>query len=316
MKQWRKEYQDKLDRDNRDVENKRKLNQETAIELANQIKQKQQLEHQHKLAQQKLVEERVQELEQAKKEMAEMQKQKLIQLQKKKEECIKAYEEHQARKEAELKKERASDKQFIQAVLEKEKAEAQKEALKQQGLRSDIHGYVQYLDRLKKEEKEKEKALNELRQQELEKAWQKRQIRWDKEALARKQLLEQVYLEREDQVAYRNMIREKSKNEDVSGAKESLEKLKLADVEEQKKQEQRLAYNKEIQNYLKQQMNEKESIKKQERESVKEIDAQMKQQQKEYEKLIRMEAEKDEKAIRQGRTTHHYPKQTANWWTF
>merc|ERR1712130_1046121 len=101
-----------------------------------------------------------------------------------------------------------------------------------------------------------EKVLEKLRQNELEKEWKKRENRWNKEEFARKQLLQNVIDGRMDQISYKQSMKEKNSKKNTQETQELLEELKKFNIAEAEKNENRLKYNKEIQQFLKQQMKE------------------------------------------------------------
>ena len=315
LTQWKQEYQDKVNREKREADFKQTLNEETAISLSNQIKEKEAQQEQDRLKQQQIARNRLVQLSKDKEQLAIEQEKKLEFLLQKQIECRQEYEEFKQRREREALKEKQEDKEFIESVLRKEKLEDEKAAQKQKGLKNDINSYVQYLKDLKQEEANREKQLDILRAQELDKAWQKRELQWQKEKLARKQLLRQVYEERNDQVVLKSKLNEKNDKKDESEANRLVQTLQDEINKENEKQQERLRYNKEIQNFLKQQIQEKNDSKKAERNEGLVYSVSVQKEQDNYQAMIKEEAHKDEMVLRQGKTVHHYPKTSANWWT-
>jgi len=92
---------------------------------------------------------------------------------------------------------------FLAKVEEAEKALAKKQA-------------VEFTEALKKEmarKAESEEELERLQAEEMERQWQKRYAQWEKEELARRSLMEEVYADRAEQVDLKAQMREKAMQE-------------------------------------------------------------------------------------------------------
>jgi len=212
--------------------------------------------------------------------------------------------------------EKKLDKEFIEKVLSEEKAESHQKAAKQQENKQNIQNYLAYLNELKQKEAENEKLLAKLRENELENAWKKREMKWKKEELARKQLLQNVVDGRRDQIAYKQSMKQKNSMQNTFETKKLLKELEQYNNTENEKLENRLKYNKEIQDFLKKQIEEKHKAENQRHSDLSTFDVDAEKNKKIYEQLLKEETEKDKIALEQGKSTHHYPKTTANWWTF
>merc|ERR1719348_1979798 len=184
--------------------------------------------------------------------------QQAVELQAKREEIRVEYEEYQRRKRDELANAAKEDREFVQRVLAAEQADDAQKAEKHKGNKEDIQNYLAYLEALKMKEAENEKELEKLRQEQLEAAWSKREIKWKREELARQQLLANVVDGRSDQIAYKKNIMSKGAEHDRITTEKLVSDFKAFKLEEKEKNEERLKYNKEIQEFLNKQIKEKE----------------------------------------------------------
>merc|ERR1712130_1001133 len=158
-----------------------------------------------------------------------------------------------------------------------------------------------------------EKVLEKLRQNELEKEWKKRENRWNKEEFARKQLLQNVIDGRMDQISYKQSMKEKKFQEKYTGNTGIIGRAQKIQHCRSRKNENRLKYNKEIQQFLKQQMEEKRKADIEKSKDTAFVDD---AEQERYLKMLQQEMEKDKESLETGNSTHHHPRTTANWWTF
>merc|ERR1711903_22717 len=62
---------------------------------------------------------------------------------------------------------------------------------------------------------ESEERLIQMQHEESERQWQKRYAQWEKEEIARRKLLEEVYTDRAEQVKLKEQVRDHVKNEVV-----------------------------------------------------------------------------------------------------
>merc|ERR1712087_709496 len=268
-----------------------------------------------KLFKQQQIAERVAKSGDAEKIAQAKLKEKMEALAKKRVEMRREYELFQQKKANQELTEKEMDKAFIQRVLAQEKAEREQQAEKSKGKKDDIENYLKYLENLRQKEAENEKLLEKLRQNELEKEWSKRETQWKKEEFAKRQLLKKVVDGRGDQIAYKQSMKEKSSMKDVSETDrliKELEAFKLADKQEE---ENKLKYNKEIQAFLRKQTDEKKKQLLMEQNDTA-FDANAAENDAIYKKLLKQEMEKDQESLANGKSSHHFPRTTANWWTF
>jgi len=185
-------------------------------------------------------------------------------------------------------------------------------------MRDEIAAYLAYVDHLKQQEQDHEEHLEELRQKELNKEWNKRELQWTKEELAREQLLQSVIQDRQDQISYNNLQKEKIKKkiEDCSDSIQLNKHVETLDIQEKEKEDERWKYNKEIQQFLNKQIEEKKSREITEQVKVLAIDDQSKKEEELYKKLLQQEKEKDQEKILKGQTSNTRSRVSANWWTF
>ena len=315
LKIWQQELQKKIDRESRESEHKKKLNEETAKAIQEQMKALEDKRNQEKLFKQQQVAERVSKVAEAQKiEQAKLEK-KMKDLMMKRAEMRKEYELFQQKKANQALTEKEMDKAFIQRVLAQEQAEREQQAEKSKGKKDDIENYLKYLEDLRQKEVENEKLLEKLRQNELEKEWNKRETQWKKEEFARQQLLKKVVDGRSDQIAYKQSMKEKGSMKDVSETDRLIKELEAFKLAEQKEKEERLKYNAEIQAFLKKQTEEKKKQLLMEKNDTA-FDANAAEDDEMYNKLLKQEMEKDKEALEKGKSSHHFPRTTANWWTF
>mmetsp|Transcript_21532 Transcript_21532/g.18977 ORF Transcript_21532/g.18977 Transcript_21532/m.18977 type:complete len:496 (+) Transcript_21532:59-1546(+) len=313
---WKQELQKKIDRESRESEYKKRLNSDTANAIKQQMNELNQERERLKQLKQKEINERVEKLNKLK-EMEKLNEiERAKELQSKRDEMKNEYQQFQKRKIEEQQYEKKLDKDFIDRVLSEEKAKDKADANKQEENKNDIQNYLKYLQDLKEKEKENEKYLEKLRQNELEKEWSKREMKWKKEELARKQLLQNVIDERKNQIAYNQSVKERMSKSDVFEQQKLIQELDRYHKNEKVKEENRLKYNKEIQEFLRKQMLDRKQAEIDGHNDFLAFDVDADKNNKIYQKLLKQETEKDEKSLQDGKTTHHYPKTTANWWTF
>jgi len=131
---------------------------------------------------------------------------------KQRKEYYKDYLEYEQKKQNAKNLEKQDDKNWVSSITSQQQAEENKQFEKQKQMRDEIAAYLAYVDHLKQQEQEHETNLEELRQKELNKEWNKRELQWTKEELAREQLLQTVIQDRQDQISYNNLQKRKNKN--------------------------------------------------------------------------------------------------------
>jgi hypothetical protein len=118
-------------------------------------------------------------------------------------------EEAEKQKQEEL--EKLQDKQFVLSVLSKEKAISQKEEDDKQAAKRKTIEFTKALKADMGRRAESEELLIKLQNEEQERQWQKRFETWEKEGLARRALLEDVYETRFAQCEHKNEVRVQQK---------------------------------------------------------------------------------------------------------
>lgn len=118
-----------------------------------------------------------------------------------------------AQRDEEEELEKAFDKDFVSKVLARERALTEKEA---DDKRKAKQKSVEYTEALKIEmakKAESEETLIRLQKEEQERQWQKRYEQWEKEEMARRNLMVEVYNDRAEQVRLKQDMRNHLKNE-------------------------------------------------------------------------------------------------------
>merc|ERR1719243_125546 len=111
--------------------------------------------------------------------------------------------------------EKEQDRQFVLSVLAREKALAEQEELEKQKARQKTIEFIEALKLEMARKAESEERLIQMQHEEAERQWQKRYAQWEKEEIARRKLMEEVYTDRAEQVALKEKVREYVKSEVV-----------------------------------------------------------------------------------------------------
>jgi len=119
---------------------------------------------------------------------------------------IKEDQENEAKKQ---------DKQFVLSVMAREKALAEQDELEKQKARQKTIEFTEALKLEMARKAESEERLIQMQHEEAERQWQKRYAQWEKEELARRQLMEEVYTDRAEQVRLKEQVRIHCKDEVV-----------------------------------------------------------------------------------------------------
>merc|ERR1711904_660878 len=118
-------------------------------------------------------------------------------------------------KEEEAAKEKQQDRQFVLSVLAREKALAEQEEQEKHKARQKAIEFTEALKVEMARKAESEERLIQMQHEEAERQWQKRYAQWEKEELARRQLMEEVYTDRAEQVRLKEQVRIHCKDEVV-----------------------------------------------------------------------------------------------------
>merc|ERR1711904_638265 len=118
-------------------------------------------------------------------------------------------------KEEEEKQEKLQDKQFVLSVMKREKALAEQEEMEKQKARQKTIEFTEALKLEMARKAESEERLIQMQHEEAERQWQKRYAQWEKEEIARRKLMEEVYTDRAEQVRLKEQVRKHIKDEVV-----------------------------------------------------------------------------------------------------
>jgi len=116
-------------------------------------------------------------------------------------------------KDEEEAKAKMQDKQFVLSVLAREKALAEQEELEKQKARQKAIEFTEALKLEMAKKAESEERLIQMQHEEAERQWQKRYTQWEKEEIARRKLMEEVYTDRAEQVRLKEDVRGHVKKE-------------------------------------------------------------------------------------------------------
>merc|ERR1719274_324153 len=122
-------------------------------------------------------------------------------------------------KDEEESKEKMQDRQFVLSVLAREKALAEQEEQEKQKARQKAIEFTEALKLEMARKAESEERLIQMQHEESERQWQKRYAQWEKEEIARRKLMEEVYTDRADQVRLKDHVRAHVKDEIVEDRK-------------------------------------------------------------------------------------------------
>lgn len=104
--------------------------------------------------------------------------------------------------------EKSFDRNFIASVLAREKEMAEREEAEKAKAKKKAVEFTEALKLEMARKAESEESLIRLQAEESERQWQKRYVQWEKEELARRSLMEEVYNDRAEQVHAKQQVRE------------------------------------------------------------------------------------------------------------
>jgi len=119
----------------------------------------------------------------------------------------------QAKRAAEAKEEQDFDKAFVAGVLERERKVAEQEENEKKKAKSKAIEFTEALKIEMAKNAEDEEELVRLQHEEAERQWAKRYAQWEKEELARRKLMHEVYTDRAQQVQLKKDMRDALKDE-------------------------------------------------------------------------------------------------------
>lgn len=186
-------------REEREQADKARRYAETMKVVDQQIAEKQHTRHmavQQKQAYERKRLEQLKDLEMESQQLAAQQAAKKTQ---QRQMCLQDAEECRERRAAQRKREREADIAFVQEVLAREKAEDSRGGQAKSNYQKDVAAYSEYVNALKREERQMEEQLDRQIQQDSAAEWDKREARWTREREAREKLLRSVLDIREAQ---------------------------------------------------------------------------------------------------------------------
>jgi hypothetical protein len=145
------------------------------------------------------------------------------------------YIQRDEREEAE-RQEKEEDRQFVQSVLAKERALADKEEADRMRAIAQASEANEALKMEMAVKAENENELIRLQNEETERQWQKRYVQWEKEENARRTLMMEVYEDRAKQVEIKAAERQAAKDDRDSGRERIKEDQERLEAMEQDKQ--------------------------------------------------------------------------------
>mmetsp|Transcript_47618 Transcript_47618/g.132458 ORF Transcript_47618/g.132458 Transcript_47618/m.132458 type:complete len:498 (-) Transcript_47618:62-1555(-) len=105
------------------------------------------------------------------------------------------------------------DKNFVHGVLERERRLAEQEEFEKKKAKQKAIEYTEALKVEMAKKAESEEELIRLQHEESERQWEKRYKQWEKEELARRSLMEEVYGDRAEQVRLKQEMRDNLKDD-------------------------------------------------------------------------------------------------------
>lgn len=231
---WQEGYHAKVERELREKDLRGGLQDQMAKTLSEQIRLKQELEDEEKEVFDKEKAEMHVHWANAEREAAEMVKRQAAVAKEERtkvDEYKRVVEEQQKEHE---KEERHQDKQFVLSVLKKEKELAEKEEADKQYQKKKVLEFNEKLKMDMNRKAESDAVLVQMQNEEQERQWQKRFLQWEKEELARRALLEDVYQGRMEQIEIKNEVRAKQKQaivDERSRVEDEIKRLEGIDQE-------------------------------------------------------------------------------------
>jgi len=243
---WQEGYQAKMEREAR----------EKALKLERHEQQKKTLAVQLNIKSAQAADEKAQEEE----EVAEMKKLWKAQEEEEKDAIVRErnlakeerkkadeYMQIQQRQRADEERlEKEFDKQFINGVLSRERKLSEQEEAERHKAKKKAVEFTEALKIEMARKAESEENLIRLQHEESERQWAKRYQQWEKEELARRGLMEEVYNDRAEQVRLKQNMRDQLK-EDIDKEKDMLasEVKRLEAIEQERMEGEALIYKRQ-----------------------------------------------------------------------
>mmetsp|Transcript_60211 Transcript_60211/g.140737 ORF Transcript_60211/g.140737 Transcript_60211/m.140737 type:complete len:495 (-) Transcript_60211:140-1624(-) len=147
----------------------------------------------------------------------------------------------QAQRAAEERMEKEFDKNFVNGVLERERQIAEQEEAEKLKAKRKAMEFTEALKLEMARKAASEEELLRLQHEESERQWQKRYAQWEKEELARRSLMEEVYHDRAEQVKLKHQLREQVKTDIAKERGQIEEEMKrLEEIEKQREEGEKL----------------------------------------------------------------------------
>lgn len=147
----------------------------------------------------------------------------------------------QAQREEEDRMEREFDKNFVNGVVERERRIAEQEEAEKQKAKEKAIAFTEALKLEMARKAESQEELERLQHEESERQWAKRYESWEKEEMARRSLMEEVYNDRAEQVGLKHKLRENVKA-DIERERQNIEAemSRLEHVEKEREEGEKL----------------------------------------------------------------------------
>mmetsp|Transcript_54060 Transcript_54060/g.126914 ORF Transcript_54060/g.126914 Transcript_54060/m.126914 type:complete len:496 (+) Transcript_54060:88-1575(+) len=147
----------------------------------------------------------------------------------------------QAQRAEEERMEKEFDKNFVNGVLERERQIAEQEEAEKLKAKRKAMEFTEALKLEMARKAASEEELLRLQDEESERQWQKRYAQWEKEELARRSLMEEVYHDRAEQVKLKHQLREQVKTDIAKERGQIEEEMKrLEEIEKQREEGEKL----------------------------------------------------------------------------
>jgi trichoplein keratin filament-binding protein len=158
-----------------------------------------------------------------------------------------------AHRDAEEREEKGFDKAFVEEVIARERRLAEIEEAEKKKANQKARAFTEALKIEMARKAESEEQLVRLQHEESERQWQKRYDKWEKEELARRKLMEEVYADRARQLQQKEELRAKLKTELVEDkAMIDEEQKRLDGLEAARLEGEKALLKKQQESYLRQ----------------------------------------------------------------
>eukprot|EP00929_Paragymnodinium_shiwhaense_P083261 TRINITY_DN442_c0_g1_i2.p1 TRINITY_DN442_c0_g1~~TRINITY_DN442_c0_g1_i2.p1 ORF type:complete len:473 (-),score=247.25 TRINITY_DN442_c0_g1_i2:159-1577(-) len=233
---WHEGYMAKIEREEREHQMREERNDQQKATLAVQLQMKKELLDEEK-------QKEAEEVEELKKLWAaQEQEEKDIVVQGKvraKQERAKADEYmavQQAQRAEEERLEKEFDKEFVSSVLTRERKLAEMEEAEMSKAKKKAIEYTEALKVEMARKAESDAELVRMQAEETEKQWAKRYVQWEKEEMARRNLMTEVFTDRAEQVNLKKQMRQRLKDE-AAGERDAIKaEIERLDALEQERE--------------------------------------------------------------------------------